>query len=64
MIEHVYSEMVEIHKPENGQAHSAIHEAVIYFSKAKLKLARIDLYDKSSITEEEETLQNVEDGFI
>lgn len=64
MIESVYNEMIDVHKPENGQAYAAIHEAVVYFSKAKLKLARNESYDKSSVTEEEETLMNIEDGFI
>ena len=64
MIETVYNEMIDIHKPENGQAYSALHEAVIYYSKVKLKMTRSEFYDKTSVTEEEETLMNIEDGFI
>ena len=64
MIKTVYNEMIDIHKPENGQAYSALHEAVIYYSKAKLRMTRSESYDKSSVTEEEETLMNIEVGFI
>jgi len=64
LIETIYQECIEIHKPENGQASCALNTAVIIFSKTKLKLVKTRMNDESVISAEEKTLINLEDGFI
>ena len=64
MIDSNFSEMIDIHKPENGQAHSALNEAIWLFTRAKYREAKSPIYEESLISEEEKTLDQIEDGFI
>jgi len=64
MIDSNFSEVIDIHKPENGQAHSALNEAIWLFARAKYREAKSPIYEESLISEEEKTLDQIEDGFI
>lgn len=64
LIETIFQECVEIHKPENGQAEASLNSAVAKFAKVKLRLAKNEIYDKDVMSEEEKTLISLQDGFI
>jgi len=64
LIDTIYDECIDIHKPENAQAHAALNEAIVTISRAKLNLAKTEIFDKSNMTEEEQTFMQIEDGFI
>ena len=64
LIDTIYQECIDIHKPENGQAYAALNESIVIFSRNKLKMAKSSITNSSEPREEEQALEHLEDGFI
>ena len=55
MIDSIFSEMIAIHKPENGQTYSSLNEAILLFAKIKYRLVKSPLHEESAFSDEEKT---------
>ena len=64
MIDSIFSEMIAIHKPENGQTYSSLNEAILLFAKTKYRLTKSPLHEESALSDEEKALIHIDDGFI
>jgi hypothetical protein len=58
----VYDECIDIHKPDNGFARSALQGAIALLAITKLKLAKMNQKDTKS--PDDETWFNLEDGYV